>query len=142
MLGLSAIQPISSHAARMPTRGAASHGSPTLHTREVDELQAAVGGGAAEVRDAVHHDGQHAAPCERHHQKKAQASCRPVAGQCNMSLVVLPQEVLQSTAFVDLWDRLERSFILVSATARFAAPRAMTASTSGVLDTHTCGSTP
>jgi hypothetical protein len=39
---------------------------------------------------------------------------------------------------VHQWDRLERSFILVSATARFAAPRAITASTSSVLDTATC----
>ena len=52
---------------------------PNFHTREVDELQAAVGGSAAEVRDAVHHDRQHAAPCEQHRREL----CRPAKGQYN-----------------------------------------------------------
>jgi hypothetical protein len=37
-----------------------------------------------------------------------------------------------------LWLRLLRSFIFVSATARFAEPLAITASTSSVHDTGTC----
>mmetsp|Transcript_5284 Transcript_5284/g.12875 ORF Transcript_5284/g.12875 Transcript_5284/m.12875 type:complete len:294 (-) Transcript_5284:1860-2741(-) len=36
------------------------------------------------------------------------------------------------------WLRLDRSFILVSPTARFRAPRAMTSSTSSVHETSTC----
>ena len=43
-----------------------------------------------------------------------------------------------TTTVSTLCDRLLRWFILVSATARFAAPRAMMASTSSVHSTDTC----
>lgn len=131
----------------MPSRDAASQGFPRSNTCEVDELQAAVGGGAAEARDAVHHDGQHAAPCEQCCQgvHASQEASKMVSlalprqeASTMVSLAMPRQDLPQCRHFVHLWDRLERSFILVSATARFAAPRAMTASTSGVLDTQTC----